>query len=117
MSKEFAKGKKGPKGNNPMKTLKRMTSYIFRDYKFLFFIVLITLFISSIVSVVANLFLKTLIDDYIVPLLGHNNPSFKALLTALAIMAAIFYTGVISTYVYSRLMVNISQGTLKNIRD
>ena len=117
MSKEFAKGKKGPKGNNPMKTLKRMISYIFRDYKFLFFIVLITLFISSIVSVVANLFLKTLIDDYIVPLLGHNNPSFKALLTALAIMAAIFYTGVISTYVYSRLMVNISQGTLKNIRD
>ena len=70
-----------------MKTLKRMISYIFRDYKFLFFIVLITLFISSIVSVVANLFLKTLIDDYIVPLLGHNNPSFKALLTALAIIA------------------------------
>ena len=40
MSKEFSKGKKGPKGNNPMKTLKRMISYIFRDYKFLFFIVL-----------------------------------------------------------------------------
>ena len=117
MSKQFAKGNKKAPGNNPMKTLKRMISYIFRDYKFLFFIVLITLFISSIVSVVANLFLKTLIDDYIVPLLGHNNPSFKALLTALAIMAAIFYTGVISTYIYSRLMVNISQEKLKNIRD
>ncbi|MGM9535616.1 MAG: ABC transporter transmembrane domain-containing protein, partial [Intestinibacter sp.] len=119
MSKGFDKNDKrpnAPKGN-PMKTLKRIMDYIFKEYKFLFFIVLITIFISSIVSVIGNVFLKSLIDDYIVPLIGSTSPNFVPLLKALCIMAAIFYTGAISSYIYSRLMVNISQGTLKNIRD
>ena len=119
MSRKFDKNGKrpnAPKGN-PMKTLKRIIDYIFKEYKFLFFIVLIMIFISSIVSVVGNLFLKSLIDDYIVPLVGSSNPNFVPLLKALCIMAAIFYTGAVSSYIYSRLMVNISQGTLKNIRD
>lgn len=119
MSKGFDKKDKrpnAPKGN-PMKTLKRIMDYIFKEYKFLFFIVLITIFISSIVSVIGNVFLKSLIDDYIVPLIGSTSPNFVPLFKALCIMAVIFYTGAISSYIYSRLMVNISQGTLKNIRD
>lgn len=108
---------KPPKGGNPIKTLKRIMSYIFKQYKLAFFIVLIALLISSIVSVVGNLFLKSLIDDYIVPLVGSKNPDFVPLFKVICIMAVIFYTGAILSYLYSRIMVNISQGTLKKIRD
>ena len=126
-NKDFSKNKpmkapkgvrlKPPKGGNPVKTLKRIMSYVFKEYKLAFFIVLIALFISSIVSVVGNLFLKTLIDEYIIPLVGSKNPDFRPLLKAICIMAGIFYTGVILSYVHSRIMINITQGTLKKIRD
>lgn len=102
---------------NSGKTLKRLVDYVFRGYKFQFLIATITIIISSIVNVVGTLFLRNLIDDYIATLLNKTSPNFTPLLKAIVTMAAIYYVGVIATYVYNRIMVIISQGSLKRIRD
>lgn len=102
---------------NPGKTLKRLVDYVFRGYKLQFLVATITIIISSIVNVVGTLFLRNLIDDYIAPLLNKTSPDFTPLLKAIVTMAAIYYVGVIATYVYNRIMVIISQGSLKRIRD
>ena len=111
---------KMPKGNGrkiSMKTLKRLLSYILSEYKFQFALVIICILISSLATVSSTLFLKSLIDDYITPFLNQSNVDFIPLLKVLGIMAIIYYTGTIVTYIYSRLMINIAQGTLKNIRN
>lgn len=100
-----------------LKTLKRLLTYVFMEYKFLFFLVLLTIIISSLANVIGTLFLRNLIDDYITPLLKKTNPDFGPLLKMIVTMAAIYYVGVLSTYVYSRIMISISQGSLKKIRD
>lgn len=100
-----------------LKTLKRLLSYVFKEYKFLFFIVLVTIIISSLANVVGTLFLRNLIDDYITPLLNKSGVDFGPLLKMIITMAVIYYIGVLSTYVYSRVMIVISQGSLKKIRD
>ena len=73
--------------------------------------------VSSIASVAASLFIKTLIDDYIMPLIGVENPDFSGLLSAIIGMIALFLVGIVCTLGYNRLMANVSQGVLKNIRD
>lgn len=112
---------KGPgpkrKGKNPMKTLKRLLDYIFKEYKLNFIFVMILILISSLATIASTLFLKTLIDNYITPYLGQSNVNFMPLVKAIGIMAIIYYIGTLSTYLYSRIMVFISQGTLKKIRD
>jgi ATP-binding cassette subfamily B protein len=105
------------RGENPGKTMKRLLSYIVLEYKIQFVVVLICILISSLASVIGTLFLKNLIDDYITPLLGSDAPNFVPLLKALGVMAIIYYIGVLSTYIYSRVMIKVSQGTLKKIRD
>ena len=103
---------------NPMKAIKRLLGYLFRGYKLQVVIVLLSIFVSSVVNVIGTLFLKQLIDDYITPFLKETTAvNFAPLLKALVVMAVIYYTGVFTTYLYNRLMVNISQGTLKAIRD
>lgn len=102
---------------NPMKVLKRLLAYIFKEYKFLYIVVVITIIISSLTNVAGTLFLRTLIDSYIIPLLNKSVPDFGPLLKAMLTMAAIYYIGVISTYVYSRVMIIIAQGSLKKFRD
>jgi len=102
---------------NPMKVFKRLISYVFSEYKFLFLLVVITIIISSLTNVAGTLFLKNLIDDYITPLLKSQGADFGPLLKAIVTMAAIYYIGVLSTYVYSRIMITISQGSLKKLRD
>lgn len=111
------KGMKGPKPKNPGKTLKRLFGYVFREYKLHMAIVLVAIFCSSLANVAGNLFLKSLIDDYITPLLGTNGANFAPLLKAIGIMALIYYTGALSTYLYNRLMIEVTQGTMKTIRD
>ena len=111
---------KMPKGNRnkiSMKTLKRLLSYILSEYKFQFAAVIICILISSLATVASTLFLKSLIDDYITPFLSQSNVDFIPLLKVLGIMAIIYYTGTIVTYIYSRLMINVAQGTLKRIRN
>ena len=64
-----------------------------------------------------SLSLKFLLDDFIIPLIGQQNPNFTELYTALAVLGSIFLCGVVATFVYSRLMVKIGQGVLKRVRD
>ncbi|MBP2033292.1 ATP-binding cassette subfamily B protein [Clostridium algifaecis] len=102
---------------NSLKTLKRLLSYVIKEYKFLFFIVVAAIIVSALANVIGTLFLKNLIDDYIMPLLKKSNPNFGPLLKMITTMALIYYIGVLSTYLYSRVMIVISQGSLKKIRD
>ncbi len=95
----------------------RLLSYIILKHKLIFGIVTICILISSCTVVASSLFLEILIDDYITPLLLENHPAFTGLLHTILFMAAIYIVGVISTFAYNRLMVKISQGTLKQIRD
>ena len=114
--------KKGnPKGRgieNPMKVLKRLLSYVLKEYKFLFVIVVICIFISSLSNVAGTLFLRNLIDDYITPLLNKTGAAdFGPLLKAILTIASIYLVGVLTNYVFNRIMIVISQGSLKKIRD
>ncbi len=105
------------KSRTPGKTLKRLLGYAWKDYKFQFMLVLICIAIGSLAGVMGNLFLKSLIDDYITPLLSQSSPDFAPLIRALLTMACIYYAGVLATYCYNRIMINVTQGTLKTIRD
>lgn len=110
-------GKKPKLSGNSLKTLKRLLGYILKEYKFTFFMVVLTIIISSLANVAGTLFLRNLIDDYIAPLLNQSSPDFTPLLKAILTIGLIYYVGVISTYVYSYLMVKVSQGSLKKFRD
>ena len=98
------------------KTLKRLLKYVTSTYKLQFVIVLISIVISSLVGVAGIQFLKILIDDYITPLIGNVNPDYSSLLTAVIVMGVIYVVGIVATYIYNRLMINISQGILNKIR-
>ena len=106
----------GRRSKNPGVTLKRLLRYISQDYKWHFIAVLFLILISACASAASSLFLKALIDDYITPLLGAASPVFTALAYALAGMAVIYLCGVLSTLIYTRLMVTVSQGVLRHIR-
>ena len=98
------------------KTVLRLLKYVFTTYKLQFFIVLVAIIVSSIASVLGIQFIQQLIDNYIVPLIGNQNPDFSLLLQAILNMAVIYVVGIVATYVYNRLMINISQGILNRIR-
>ena len=98
-------------------TLKRLLSYILKNYKKQFIFVFICIIISSIASVAGSLFLQTLIDDYITPLLKDKNPIFTELLQILTVMGTIYIVGILASYLYSRLMAVVSQGVLRDIRN
>lgn len=119
-SKEVQKLKNKMKDSRPKVkkgTIKRLLKNITARYKKRLLLVLVCLIISSVVSVSAPLFTKQIIDGYIVPLLGTENPSFDGLTNLILIMVGIFLVGIIATFTYNRLMVTIAQGTLKKIRD
>ena len=103
-----AKGR-GIKPENPGKTLKRLFSYIVRDYKYHLMVVCVAILFSSLAGVAGNLFLKRLIDDYILPMVGNKGAGFGALFRAICVMAVIYYSGVISTYLYNRIMIGVKQ--------
>lgn len=103
--------------SNYFKTAKRLLGYVFKSYKLEFFVVFIAIIISSVASMSSSLFLMYLIDDVITPLLKSAVPDFAGVLKAVMLFGVIYYTGVLCTFIYSRLMVNIGQGVLKKIRD
>ncbi len=107
----------GPKSKNPKKTLKRLFGILWKDYKLSIVVVIISIAIGSLTGVIGNLFLQRLIDDYILPFLGESNPSFAPLLHALLVMAGIYYMGTVATFLYARIMISVTQGVLKEIRD
>ncbi len=99
-----------------LKTLGRLLSYM-KDYKGQLIFVVVCILLSAVASAASSLFLQSLIDDYIIPLLGISAPVFHELLKALIVIGVIYLIGVVSTLFYNRVMVTIAQGTLKRIRD
>lgn len=107
---------KRPKGQNPAKILKRLMGIILKNYTPHCIVVLLCIFGSAFVSVKGTLFMQTLIDDYILPLMSQSNPDFRPLGMAIMKLALFFVAGALMTYTYNRIMVNVSQGTMKKIR-
>lgn len=101
---------------NPFKILKRVMSYVLKNYKFPCVAVVVGIIISALTTLCSNLFIQSLIDDYILPLLQSAVPDYHPLAQALLKLAAILAVGVLCAYAYNRIMVNISQGTLKRLR-
>lgn len=99
-----------------MKTLRRLLSYL-KAYKGQMALVIICILLSAIASAASSLFLQSLIDDYIVPLLGESQPVFTGLISALVVIGIVYLIGILSTLVYNRIMVTVAQSTLKTIRD
>ena len=109
--------KGGPKAKNPVQTLKRILKIVVKGYPVHCVFVVIGIVVSVLANVRGSLFLQTLIDDYITPMIGVEAPNFAPLFKALSTMALIYLVGVCSTYLYNRLMVVVAQGSLKKIRD
>ncbi len=98
------------------KTTKRLLSY-FKKYKIAMVLVIVFIILSSLTGVASSIFIEKLIDDYITPLMGTVNPDFSGIVSLLTVMAGIFALGTISNYLYARIMVVVSQGILKQVRD
>lgn len=105
-----------PKIENPGKIFKRVFGYILKDYTVHLIIVVIGIVVSVLAQVKGTLFLRELINEYIEPLVGSDNPDFSGLLQAILRMAVIFLLGITATYTYNKLMIYITQGTLRNLR-
>ena len=110
-----AKGSK--RVENPGKTFKRLMKYILKNYGIAYAAVLVLIFISVLANVRGTLFTKTLIDDYITPLLAAENPDFHPLAVAIGKVAGFYLIGIWASYTYNRIMINVTQGTLRNLRD
>lgn len=106
-----------PSVKNPGKLFVRLMKYVLKKYMIHYIIVILCIFTTVLASVQGTLFTKTLIDDYIMPLVGSKNPDFTALLQAIRRVAAFYLCGVAASYIQNRIMVNVTQGTLKNLRD
>ena len=98
-------------------TLKRLIKLITNNHKKTLIFVVICIILSSVAGVLGSVFIRTLIDKYITPLIGSNNPDFSPLLRALTVMATVYLIGTLSNFAYNRKMILVSQGVLKNIRN
>lgn len=107
----------GKKAKDAKGTMKRLLGYIARGNQLRLAVVFILLLVSTVASVASSLFLKSLIDDYIAPLIGQAAPNFAPLFGALTVMAYIYLAGMLASYLQTRLMIPVAQGTLKTIRD
>ncbi len=113
---------KGPRGmkpqvKNPGKLLVRLMNYVFRDYRIHCILVFIFIFLGVIANVQGTMFTKNLIDDYITPFLLTDSPDFSPLAHAIGRVAVFYAVGILSTYAYNRIMVTVTQGTLRNMRN
>ena len=109
-------GQPRPKVDNPGKLLKRIMDEVFKHYLPHCILVLVCIIVSALANVQASLFLQTLIDDYIVPMTQQQNPDFAPLAGALFRVGCIYVIGILAAWLNARTMVNVTQGTLRNIR-
>lgn len=120
MARGMGPGMKNPgkidKSNINKKTIKNLFKYI-GQYKLQLIFVVIAIIVSAFTGAIASLFLRILIDDYIMPLLLVSNPDFSGLFRIIMLMGSIYLAGILATLFYTRVMVTVSQGVLKNIRD
>jgi len=106
-----------PQVKNPGKLLARLMNYVFRDYKIHCIFVFIFIFLGVIANVQGTMFTKNLIDDYITPFLLTDSPDFSPLAHAIGRVAVFYGVGIVSTYAYNRIMVTVTQGTLRDMRN
>ena len=99
------------------KAAKRLLGYVWKGHKGQLIAVLICILVSAITGVAGSLFTQRLIDDYITPLLLSPSPVFTGLLQAILMMAVVYLAGTLAAFAYNRIMVSVSQGVLKQIRD
>ena len=107
---------KAANGGNTLKSLVKVIAYVLKEYKLACMFVLIGIVISALATLSMTLFMQTLIDDYILPLIGSSSPDFSPLATRLLKLAAVLIVGILCSYGYNRIMVTVSQGTLKRLR-
>ena len=107
----------GTRIENPGKVFKRLMAYIFKNYGIHFIFVLVCIVLSVVASIQGTLFMQRLIDDYIMPMIRQKTPNFGNLFREIVRVAGFYLVGVAATYAYNRIMVTITQGTLKNLRD
>ena len=115
-------GRRGPRGpkpkiKNPGKLFARLMKYIFANYRFHLIFVLAGILVGVFANVRGTLFMQTLIDDYILPMIGTENPDFGPLAAAIGQVGMIYGVGALFTWAYSRVMVKVTQGTLRSLRD
>ena len=106
----------GVKPQDVGRTIRRLMSYVAR-YRLRLLLVVLCIVLSAVASVLSSTFIGVLIDDYISPLLLQAEPVFTGLARALGVMVCVYVVGMVSGYFYNRLMVNVAQGVLKNVRD
>ena len=106
-----------PQIKNPGQVFKRLMSYVFRTYKWHYILVIVLICVGVLANVQGTLFQKSLIDDYIKPMLLTDKPDFRPLLEAMMRVAVFYLIGVVSTFTYNRIMVNVTQGVLRNMRN
>lgn len=104
------------KPKNVKRTLARIMKYVIDDYKLQFAIIVLAIIGSSLSSVAGTYFLKPVINDYVVPLIGQESPDMSGFASMLLLMAVIYLFGIFLSYLYNRLMLNISTGTLRRVR-
>ena len=107
---------KSPAVAHPWKVLRRLFAYLLKRYKFQCLLVFVLILCGTAAMVMGNLFIKTLIDDYIAPFLTQSSPDFTPLLRQLVRMGLIFLAGALSTLAYNQIMVYVTQGTLRSLR-
>ncbi len=100
-----------------MVVLNRVIRYMLHYYKYLFALVIVCILITAVTTVVGAAFPQSLVDDYIVPMLGSGSADFSGLAQQLVRLACIMAVGVITAFAYNRIMVNVSQGTMRHLRD
>ena len=100
-----------------LRAMGRVLGYMLKDYKFSFFMVVVCILGSALATLRGTLFMQSLIDDYIVPLTRAQTPDCSALAGALLSVAVTYGIGILCAYAYNRIMVNISQGTMRHLRE
>ena len=105
-----------PKIENPGKIMSRLLGYVAKKYTWHLIAVVLCIIISVIASVQGTLFIQTLMDEYIIPIIGHPNPDFMGLTCAIARVAVFYAIGAVATFIQSRIMIQVTQGTLKDLR-
>ena len=116
----------GPKGTavpgggkgaaNPFPVMKRVLAYMLKSYKFHFMAAVVCILGAALATQRGILFMQVLIDDYILPLAGTDHPRFGPLAAALLSLAGTYLLGILCSYGYNRIMVTVSQGTMRNLR-
>ena len=96
--------------------MKRVLGYVWKDYKFSCIVVVLCIVLAAFTNLKGLTYIEVLIDDHIKPMIGSENPDFRGLFLALAQLAGYFAAGVLCSYLYNRIMVNVTQGTLRNLR-